>query len=723
MYIKTKSPGFSVMRFLSSVLPGMWFSMVIFFAGGCREPGVRPPRCGDGIVQGWEECDNGINEYGTGCTPDCRLESPEICGSYDDESGNGLADCADPACFGHPVCEQDPPIENCHNGIDDSGNGLTDCEDPVCWGTSFCIPEEDCENGIDDTGNGLTDCEDPFCKDLPICGACDPEVDLGVVGVGTEVVREIDQEPSGDLSPMSCPFGSMPDVQLRFTIEEPMHVHAMLSIPEGFAAGLGLLKEAMPDVVCKKLELACNETGNSGEVELMRDALPPGTYRLTAKPGSEGFGGPGVLEMTLEDGTLEHRCDDGVDNNRNGLTDCEDPDCADWPGCMIEDCENGIDDNGNGLTDCEDPDCWNHPACLPPEICDSGVDEDMDGFTDCEDIDCMGTIWCTGSDCVINRSLGVLTRGDEVFWNFDTSYATSNNHIPCGGDWTPDLVGAFRLEHESTVRISMHQTGYHVMALGTEAGEGTWCDDAIFDCTDPGGLGLPIHRALKLPAARYFVLVEAKTEEATGMGEIHVRVYDPNKEICDDGVDNTGNGLTDCEDPACTDSPLCMPETNCHNGLDDDGDGHIDCADLDCIGTPACSNPACTVDRDMGIIGPLSPGYVTDSTETSSDRFATICAIGGGGKDRVYSFRLEQETGVTIRMHQASGSDHVVSLALPGGPGANCDAAQHLCTEGGGSGLPIISNISYLPPGEYYLIVEAYGPWGTGDFNLQVSLW
>lgn len=699
------------------------FLVLCFFSGGCREPGVRAPRCGNGIVEGREECDNGINEPGTGCTPDCRLESGEICGNYEDDDGNGLADCADPACFGHPVCEQDPPIENCHNGIDDSGNGLTDCEDPVCESTSFCIADEDCENGIDDNMNGLTDCEDPECFGLPVCGGCDTEEDLEVLEAPTNTSREFDQDPTGDISELSCPNGGAPDIQLRFTINDPMHLIASIETPTSSLTGLGLLKEAEPGVSCKMNELACIETDDSGNAELIIDMLPPGTYRLAIKPSSEGFGGTVQLEMSLEDGTVEHRCDDGKDNNGNGLIDCDDPDCSEWPDCIVEDCENGIDDNGNGLTDCEDPDCFHFPACLPPEICDNGVDDNENGFTDCEDTDCMGTPWCTGSECVINHSLGSLSRDDDVFWSFDTSSATSNNSLPCGGDWEPDLVSAFTLEHESTVRLSMHQTGYHVLAIGTESGEGSWCDDAIFDCVDPGGLGFPINKAYRLPSARYFLLVEAKTESATGMGEVRLQVFDPNKEICDDGIDNSLNGLTDCDDPECAESPLCLPETNCHNGLDDDGDGHIDCADINCVDSPACSDSACTADRDLGFIGPLSPGYLVDSTETAENRFETVCALGGGGGDRVYSFELDVETGIKIRLQQSLGSDHVVSLALPGGPGADCDAAQHICEEGGGSGLPIVSEIPSLPPGRYFIIVEAYGPWGIGDFSLQVSLW
>jgi hypothetical protein len=45
-------------------------------------------------------------------------------------------------------------------------------------------------------------------------------------------------------------------------------------------------------------------------------------------------------------------------------------------------CNNGMDDDNDGFTDCEDNDC----VC---EVCDNGIDDDGDGFTDGEDNDCI----------------------------------------------------------------------------------------------------------------------------------------------------------------------------------------------------------------------------------------------------------------------------------------------------------------------------------------------
>ena len=60
-------------------------------------------------------------------------------------------------------------------------------------------------------------------------------------------------------------------------------------------------------------------------------------------------------------------------------------------------------------------------------------------------------------------------------------------------------------------------------------------------------------------------------------------------EICDDGVDNDGDGYIDCEDTDCVDHTACVKiETICNNGLDDDGDGYTDCDDPDCVAAANC---------------------------------------------------------------------------------------------------------------------------------------
>jgi hypothetical protein len=68
-----------------------------------------------------------------------------------------------------------PRAEACDGSTADLNcNGLVACADPECEGSHACGPgctcvarakvETDCSNGIDDDGNGLTDCDDPACR-------------------------------------------------------------------------------------------------------------------------------------------------------------------------------------------------------------------------------------------------------------------------------------------------------------------------------------------------------------------------------------------------------------------------------------------------------------------------------------------------------------------------------------------------------------------------------
>jgi len=71
-------------------------------------------------------------------------------------------------------------------------------------------------------------------------------------------------------------------------------------------------------------------------------------------------------------------------------------------------------------------------------------------------------------------------------------------------------------------------------------------------------------------------------------------------EICDNGLDDNGNGSVDCADIACVSFPACIivpPPTStppapvpeiCNNGNDDDLNGQIDCADSACSGYVGC---------------------------------------------------------------------------------------------------------------------------------------
>ena len=128
----------------------------------------------------------------------------------------------------------------------------------------------------------------------------------------------------------------------------------------------------------------------------------------------------GVAGCSDDDGgnpSTENNCTDGIDNDEDGLTDCDDDDCINDAACqvLVEDiCDDTIDNDGDGLTDCDDDDCAGDIACsvLTETECDDGLDNDDDGDTDCDDSDCIGDAACTDTEVQCDDGLDNDDDGD-----------------------------------------------------------------------------------------------------------------------------------------------------------------------------------------------------------------------------------------------------------------------------------------------------------------------
>jgi hypothetical protein len=81
-------------------------------------------------------------------------------------------------------------------------------------------------------------------------------------------------------------------------------------------------------------------------------------------------------------------CNNGLDDDGDGMTDCADADCLNAQNCQVA-CDNdGICDAGEDSTNCPND-------CAGTEICDNQLDDDGDGQVDCNDSDCASDSACS----------------------------------------------------------------------------------------------------------------------------------------------------------------------------------------------------------------------------------------------------------------------------------------------------------------------------------------
>jgi hypothetical protein len=296
-------------------------------------------------------------------------------------------------------------------------------------------------------------------------------------------------------------------------------------------------------------------------------------------------------------------CSDGVDDDGDGRTDADDPQCFgpsdnENGDIAIDDassCINGVDDNGDGLVDSDDPNCartadiardgnesgdlWGplkgfaadgSGQSLPEGSgnCGDGVDNDDDGQADGRDPTCFrfvrdesGPLDLTAcTDGIDNNGDGTTDADDPGCRSAIDAVEGSGVALPsCGNDLDDDSDG---LTDE----------------LDTDCSEGSGSDEL------PGD-------APTAPAA-------------TGTN------------ACADGLDNDGDGAIDWpQDGGCrsADADTEQPATACSDGLDNDGDGATDWpADTDCYGP----NDTVEARGRIALLGPM--------TLTNDDRVLVV---------------------------------------------------------------------------------------------------
>ncbi len=449
---------------------------------------------------------------------------------------------------------------------------------------------------------------------------------------------------------------------------------------------------------------------------------PAGT---TCDAGGKTCGGGTCSVCTGKGGApevAEVSCGDGFDNDCDGLVDCADPDCAGdicnsapstggglttgvcgattklctctaTPETGAK-CGDGIDDDCDGLIDCEDPDCQdkgsggqacdgrghtcsaaiagasscsvcagNGGAAQAVETdCADGKDNDCDGLVDCADPDC-ATAWavCTATGKTCNpTTASCVCQGPEAAKELSCGDGQDNDcdgKIDCadpdcasvactafGSVCSPTVVGVCTCNGNGGVP----QQGKE---LGCSDGKDNDCDGAV-DCADrdcgPTAPGNTYGQQCAGTLTNVLRCDGLGQCACTGNGG----TPEPFEQSCGDGKDNDCDGLVDCADPdcasracnasgkACTNlsgvtntCSVCSPpgspaipgevaESSCGDGRDTDCDGLSDCADSDCLAktcfdAPVTSGPGTTTGKCTAAKTCVCNGGVAQATETS----------------------------------------------------------------------------------------------------------
>ncbi len=226
----------------------------------------------------------------------------------------------------------------------------------------------------------------------------------------------------------------------------------------------------------------------------------------------------GCTPSTYEEGTA--LCNDGCDNDGNGVYDCNEDTCCGSVECgagtvcgggscttasetSLTYCEDGCDNDGDGVYDCNDSGCCDalsglcgsgtvcgSTSCTPASFeegttyCTDGCDNDGNGVYDCNESACCASL---GSGCATGTVCG---GGGDVSARNSSGFL----EVYYMGEWRPVCDDSFDTSDATVACRMLGYSGAESYTTVTGTSDSFWLDDlgctgsesSLAECTHSG---------------------------------------------------------------------------------------------------------------------------------------------------------------------------------------------------------------------------------------------
>jgi cysteine-rich repeat protein len=189
------------------------------------------------------------------------------------------------------------------------------------------------------------------------------------------------------------------------------------------------------------------------------------------------------------------------------------------------------------------------------EICNNNADDDGDGDRDCADSDCAADALCSEDGSCEKPFLTSDESSVEGNLNSAENISDATCQLAFNGADGPDHVYFIEASFTGDLQFVLNGAADLGVFVQTECGD----IDSEVGCADAFLAGAP--ETLVIPVQEgesFFVFVGGFTEVDAGTYTLDIAPLPP-EDICNDLVDDNGNGFFDCSDDTCQGTPDCIP--------------------------------------------------------------------------------------------------------------------------------------------------------------------